>query len=79
MSNGEIAPFRRPQRATWLLSVAISLDALNRGTYLLSCDQYVARAGRFSGTVACVVSCYAPDYSEHTAAGIVTSVLPLKK
>ena len=54
------------------------LDALNRGTYLLSYDQYVARAGRFAGTVARVVSCYAPDYSAHTAAGLVTHVLPLK-
>ena len=54
------------------------LDALNRGTYLLSYDQYVARAGRFAGTVARVVSCYAPDYSAHTAAGHVTHVLPLK-
>ena len=53
-------------------------DALNRGTYLLSYDQYVARAGRFAGTVARVVSCYAPDYSAHTAAGLVTHVLPLK-
>ena len=53
-------------------------DALNRGTYLLSYDQYVARAGRFAGTVARVVSCYAPDYSAHTAAGHVTHVLPLK-
>ena len=53
-------------------------DALNRGTYLLSYDQYVARAGRFAGTVARVVSCYAPDYSAHTAAGHVTQVLPLK-
>ena len=55
------------------------IDHLNRGTYLLSYDQYVARAGRFAGTVARIVSCYAPDYSAHTAAGIVTSVLPLKK
>ena len=55
------------------------IDHLNRGTYLLSYDQYVARAGRFTGTVARIVSCYAPDYSAHTAAGIVTSVLPLKK
>ena len=55
------------------------IDHLNRGTYLLSYDQYVARAGRFAGTVARLVSCYAPDYSAHTAAGIVTSVLPLKK
>ena len=54
-------------------------DALNRGTYLLSYDQYVARAGRFAGTVARVVSCYAPDYSAHTAAGHVTHVLPLKR
>ena len=54
-------------------------DALNRGTYLLSYDQYVARAGRFAGTVARVVSCYAPDYSAHTAAGHVTQVLPLKR
>ena len=54
-------------------------DALNRGTYLLSYDQYVARAGRFAGTVARVVSCYAPDYSAHTAAGHVTEVLPLKR
>ena len=53
-------------------------DALNRGTYLLSYDQYVARAGRFAGTVARVVSCYAPDYSAHTAAGLVTHVLPLR-
>ena len=53
-------------------------DALNRGTYYLSYDQYVARAGRFAGTVARVVSCYAPDYSAHTAAGHVTQVLPLK-
>ncbi len=53
-------------------------DALNRGTYLLSYDQYVARAGRFAGTVARVVSCYAPDYSAHTSAGLVTHVLPLK-
>ena len=53
-------------------------DALNRGTYLLSYDQYVARAGRFAGTVARVVSCYAPDYSAHTAVGHVTQVLPLK-
>ena len=55
------------------------IDALNRGTYLLSYDQYVARAGRFVGTVARVVSCYAPDYSAHTAAGHVTHVLPLKR
>ena len=55
------------------------IDHLNRGTYLLSYDQYVARAGRFAGTVARIVSCYAPDYSAHTSAGIVTSVLPLKK
>ena len=55
------------------------IDHLNRGTYLLSYDQYVARAGRFAGTVARIVSCYAPDYSAHTAAGIVTSVLPLKR
>ena len=55
------------------------IDALNRGTYLLSYDQYVARAGRFAGTVARVVSCYAPDYSAHTAAGHVTHVLPLKR
>ena len=55
------------------------IDHLNRGTYLLSYDQHVARAGRFAGTVARIVSCYAPDYSAHTAAGIVTSVLPLKK
>lgn len=55
------------------------IDHLNRGTYLLSYDQYVARAGRFAGTVARIVSCYAPDYSAHTAAGIETSVLPLKK
>lgn len=55
------------------------IDHLNRGTYLLSYDQYVARAGRFAGTVARIVSCYAPDYSAHTAPGIVTSVLPLKK
>ena len=55
------------------------IDALNRGTYLLSYDQYVARAGRFAGTVARVVSCYAPDYSAHTAAGLVTHVLPLKR
>lgn len=55
------------------------IDHLNRGTYLLCYDQYVARAGRFAGTVARIVSCYAPDYSAHTAAGIVTSVLPLKK
>ncbi len=55
------------------------IDHLNRGTYLLNYDQYVARAGRFAGTVARIVSCYAPDYSAHTAAGIVTSVLPLKK
>ena len=55
------------------------IDHLNRGTYLLSYDQYVARAGHFAGTVARIVSCYAPDYSAHTAAGIVTSVLPLKK
>ena len=55
------------------------IDHLNRGTYLLSYDQYVARAGRFAGTVARIVSCYAPDYSAHTVAGIVTSVLPLKK
>ena len=54
------------------------IDALNRGTYHLSYDQYVARAGRFAGTVARVVSCYAPDYSAHTAAGHVTHVLPLK-
>ena len=54
------------------------IDALNRGTYLLSYDQYVARAGRFAGTVARVISCYAPDYSAHTAAGLVTHVLPLK-
>ena len=54
-------------------------DALNRGTYYLSYDQYVARAGRFAGTVARVVSCYAPDYSAHTAAGHVTHVLPLKR
>ena len=54
------------------------LDALNRGMYFLSYDQYVARAGRFAGTVARVVSCYAPDYSAHTAAGLVTHVLPLK-
>ena len=53
-------------------------DALNRGTYLLSYDQYVARAGCFVGTVARVVSCYAPDYSAHTSAGLVTHVLPLK-
>ena len=55
------------------------IDALNRGTYLLSYDQYVARAGRFAGTVARVVSCYAPDYSAHTSAGHVTHVLPLKR
>ena len=55
------------------------IDHLNRGTYLLCYDQYVARAGRFAGTVARIVSCYAPDYSAHTSAGIVTSVLPLKK
>ena len=55
------------------------IDALNRGMYLLSYDQYVARAGRFAGTVARVVSCYAPDYSAHTAAGHVTEVLPLKR
>ena len=55
------------------------IDHLNRGTYHLSYDQYVARAGRFAGTVARIVSCYAPDYSAHTSAGIVTSVLPLKK
>ena len=55
------------------------IDHLNRGTYLLSYDQYVARAGRFAGTVARIVSCYAPDYSAHTSAGIVTSVLSLKK
>ena len=55
------------------------IDHLNRGTYLLSYDQYVARAGRFAGTVARIVSCYAPDYSARTSAGIVTSVLPLKK
>lgn len=55
------------------------IDHLNRGTYFLSYDQYVARAGRFAGTVARIVSCYAPDYSAHTSAGIVTSVLPLKK
>ena len=55
------------------------IDHLNRGTYLLSYDQYVARAGHFAGTVARIVSCYAPDYSAHTAPGIVTSVLPLKK
>ena len=55
------------------------IDHLNRGTYLLSYDQYVARAGHFAGTVARIVSCYAPDYSAHTSAGIVTSVLPLKK
>ena len=55
------------------------IDALNRGTYLLSYDQYVARAGRFAGTVARVVSCYAPDYSAHTTAGLVTHVLPLKR
>ena len=54
------------------------IDALNRGTYLLSYDQYVARAGRFAGTVARVISCYAPDYSAHTAAGLVTHVLPLR-
>lgn len=54
------------------------IDHLNRGTYLLSYDQYVARAGRFAGTVARIVSCYAPDYSAHTAAGLVTHVLPLK-
>ena len=54
------------------------IDHLNRGTYLLSHDEYVARSGRFSGTVARVVSCYAPDYSAHTAAGLVTHVLPLK-
>ena len=55
------------------------IDHLNRGTYLLSHDEYVARSGRFSGTVARVVSCYAPDYSAHTAAGLVTHVLPLKR
>ena len=54
------------------------IDHLNRGTYLLSHDEYVARSGRFSGTVARIVSCYAPDYSAHTAAGLVTHVLPLK-
>lgn len=55
------------------------IDHLNRGTYLLSYDQYVARAGRFAGTVARVVSCYAPDYSAHTSAGHVTHVHPLKR
>lgn len=53
-------------------------DHLNRGTYTLDYDQYVARAGQFTGTVTRVVSCYAPDFSAHTAAGQSVTVKPLR-
>ena len=53
-------------------------DHLNRGTYTLDYDQYVARAGQFTGTVTRVVSCYAPDFSAHTAVGSSVSVKTLR-
>lgn len=53
-------------------------DHLNRGTYTLDYDQYVARAGQFTGTVTRVVSCYAPDFSAHTSVGQSVSVKPLR-